>query len=225
MIAGFLVPHAALAQDVGANASRIDVARIAVTTVRDESVDAAPADAEPSDPAEGWAVLGGQLGLGVAITGMALASELTGDRAWMYGTIGPAMGLIPAGAFSFHALARSGEWNAGLGWALAALVPAAFYGSLAGAFAMLVSRDVQREPSAALAISASLGAALGAPLFGVLGSEGLADSAFRGWFGGFLGGVLLALPLAFATGSAIPVLASSFAFGAGGAVALPLLVE
>jgi hypothetical protein len=124
-----------------------------------------------------------------------------------------------------HALARAGGWDVALGWALAALVPAGFYGSLAGAFAMLVSRDIERDPTGALALSASLGASLGATLFGVLGAAGVADSAFRGWFGGFLAGVLLALPLAFATESALPVLASSFAFGAGGAVALPLLVE
>jgi hypothetical protein len=218
-----LFPTAALAQDPSLTtvvegeqtnpASQPDVVPV-VPVVQTP----APASSEPEPwdeaPETGWAVLGAELGLGLALTGFAGLSAATDDWEIMGGGVLPSLLLAGGGALLFGSMADEGEWNPGLGWALASIVPAALYGMLGGALAAELSDEVDQERGLALALGAGVAATIAAPFFAYLGDEGRGGLALMALVAGMLGGALAALPIALACEDGTPALVGALLGGA-----------
>jgi hypothetical protein len=168
---------------------------------------------EPADPATGWAALGVELGLVTGVLSFAALAALTDDGGW--GGAGAVVALTWAagGGLAFYHLAGEGEWDGGLGWALAAIVPGAVYGLLAGTLAAIASEEVGEEPALALSIGAASGALLFAPMFGAFGYNGQAILPFVGLWAGMLGGALIGLPFALGFEDPTSVLVGSLVGG------------
>jgi hypothetical protein len=220
-----LLPSLALAQEEPALTTVVGGDQInpasqpdAVPTVPATSASSEPPPPDPEpwteDPETGWAVLGAELGLGLGLTGFAALSASTGDWEIMGGGVLPSLLLAGGGALLFGSLAGEGDWSPGVGWALASLVPTAFYGMLAAALAAEMSEQVDRERGVALAIGAGVAATVAAPFFAYLGEEGRGGLALMALVAGILGGAFAALPIGLACEDATPLLVGALLGGA-----------